>query len=165
MRRKYSAGTGTSRFIAIKGAGIATGFHPKLRDKAAGILHASLAKGTWDKYSSGWRAFEDFQRYTNTVHTWPLAGTVVASFATYLLTVKGLMVSSTRSYISAISALQRLKGHKTVEWDDPLLSSIIRGATNLDMGARPLDRRVMTVPLLRHTGHRLATSGWGQVAI
>ena len=50
---KYSTGAGTARLAAIKAAGLTRGLPKKLEGQAAVLIHASLAKGTWEKYSSG----------------------------------------------------------------------------------------------------------------
>ncbi len=133
------------------------------------LIHASLSRGTWEKYTTGWRAFESFELYTKKRYGWPLQDNTVRAFAVYLLRVRKLKPSTVRTYISAIFCLQRLKGYQVKkEREDNLLSAIIRGASNLsrmEPESKPNTRRVMTAPLLKHLGHRLAGSGWGDVAV
>jgi len=140
-----------------------------LREELAALVHASLSKGTWNKYASGWKAFEDFQDYTKERCRWPLGSNTIRAFATYLVRVKNLKPSSARSYLSAVYNLQKLKGFNSPkETEDSVLSAILKGATNLDLEKPVVPgtncRRVVTLPILRHLGHRLAGSGWDQVA-
>ena len=139
----------------------------KLADEAAALIHASLAKGTWEKYASGWKAFDSFQAYIGKQYKWPLPLEAYRGFATYLVRVRGLKTSSTKSYISSLSCLHKLKGVPNHKMEDELLQSIIRGAENIQMSApikKPNNRRAMTVALLRHLGNRLAKSGWAKPA-
>ena len=65
--------------------------------------------------------------------------------------------------MSSLVCLHKLKGFTEYEVKDSMVEAILRGAENLSMAA-PVPprntRRVMTLPLLRHLGHRLKKSGW-----
>ena len=91
---KYSTGAGTARLAAIKAAGLTQGLPKKLESQAAVLIHASLAKGTWEKYSSGWKALEDYQVFTAARLSWPLHQAAVRGFVIFLISVKGLKTSS-----------------------------------------------------------------------
>ena len=112
---KYSTGQMTARLEGIKRAGRAGGVPEVLATGAATLLHASLARGTWQKYSSAWAAFDAYQAYTKTEFKWPLSQEAVRGFVT-----------------------------PPVKYNT---------------------RRVMTVALLQHLGHRLAESGWEREAV
>ncbi len=164
---KYSTGAGTARLAAIRAAGLTEGLPRKLEGQAAALIHASLAKGTWEKYSSGWKALEDYQAFTAARLAWPLQQAAIRGFATYLITVKGLKTTSVRTYLSSLVCLHKLKGFNNFKLEDNLLAAILRGAENLQLAgpaAKPNNRRVMTMALLRHLGHRLAGSGWEKTA-
>lgn len=135
-------------------------------DKAAQLMHASLAKETWIKYGSGWRAFQDYQEYVEEEFAWPLSERALRGFTVYCVTVRGIKASSTRAYLSALMCLQKIGGHKITRIQDDNIGSLLRGAANLGMAANKAstnNRRAMTMPLLKHLGHRLALSGWDKV--
>jgi hypothetical protein len=124
-----------------------------------------LARGTWQRYASGWRAFDQFQARAGTDFTWPLGPNVMQAFAAYCLVEKQLKPSSVKTYISSIVKLHKIKGFHAYESKDKTTESFLRGAANLLMAApqlKPPTRRVMTLPLLKHLGHRLAGSGWAE---
>ena len=70
---KYSTGRNTSRLQNIRKAGLVEGVPEALATEVAALLHASLARGTWEKYSSAWAAFDAYQLYTGKVFEWPLS--------------------------------------------------------------------------------------------
>jgi hypothetical protein len=136
---------------------------PQLRQEMCKLLHASLAASTWARYESGWRAFLAFENYMSKKFTLPLSMEVVRAFATFCIAVKKLKSSSVKTYLSSIVHVHRLHGYTKFEIKDQIVASILRGAEHVQMlepvatGSR---RRVMTIQLLRHLGHRLAVSGW-----
>ena len=168
MRCKYSAGSSQDRLKVIQTAGLVSGVPSSLREGMASLIYASLARSTWKKYGSAWAALDDYQAYANSVLQWPLTMDTLRGYAVYLLTARGLKMSSARAYLSSLSCLHRLKGFPNHKMDNDLVRVIMRGAENLQMSAPPTKenrRMVMTVPLLRHLGHRLASSGWEKEAI
>ena len=165
---KYSTGRHTARLEVIKKAGLVDGVPGKMATEVAALLHASLARGTWQKYSSAWAAFDAYQTFTGKQFEWPLNHDTIRGFAAYLFSVRKLKTTSIRSYLSAMSCLHKLKGFTNHHTDDDVLNAIMRGAENLQMADPPVKnntRRVMTVALLRHLGHRLAESGWEREAV
>ena len=165
---KYATGRNTARLESIKRAGLVDGVPGNIATEVAVLLHASLARGTWEKYSSAWAAFDAYQAYVGLVFEWPLTQDTIRGFAAFLFSVRKLKTTSIRSYLSAMSCLHKLKGFPNHHTTDDVLNSIMRGAENLQMAEPPAKhntRRVMTVALLRHLGHRLAESGWEKEAV
>jgi len=136
-----------------------------LLDDMCSLLQASLAKATWGKYSSGWAALEQFTKFIGIKPTWPLSMDYLRGFTIFCIRKKNLQPSTTRSYLSAVVALHRIKGFANFSIKDDLVAAALKGAGNIIMSsisppANP--RRVMTLQLLKHMGHRLSISSWSQ---
>ena len=140
-----------------------TVLHPRLAHHMGQLVYASLAKSSWAKYQCGWNAFFEYEKASRTSFTWPISREVMRGFAVYCIAEKKLKPSSTQTYISAVVCLHKIKGYPNYDAHDELVSTILKGATNLLMAA-PVPwtnkRRVVTLPMLKHIGHKLATSGW-----
>ena len=152
----------------IENAGLVKGIPSTLREGMATLIHASLANSTWKKYRSAWTALDDYQTYSKTELRWPLSEDTLRGYVLYLLTVRGLKTTSARAYMSSLACLHRLKGFPNYKMEDDIMTAIMRGAENLQMidpNSKENRRRVMTIPMLRHLGHRLASSGWEKPAI
>jgi hypothetical protein len=136
---------------------------PELQQEMCKLLHASLAATTWARYESGWKAFQLFENYMSQKFPLPLSMEVVRAFATFCISVKKLKSSSVKTYLSSIVHVHKMHGFPQFEIKDQVITSLLRGAEHIQMmepvqtGSR---RRVMTIQLLRHLGHRLAVSGW-----
>ena len=164
---KYSGGGGSSRLSTIAKAGLVKGIPPGIQAEVAELIHASLAASTWKKYESAWSALRTYEIYTRRPLQWPLSKETLRGYVAYLFKVRGLKTTSIRAYTSALACLHRLKGFPNHVVEDDVTRAIMRGAENLQMSApqkKPNCRRVMTVHLLKHLGHRLATSGWERPA-
>ena len=86
----------------------------------------------------------------------------------YCISVKKLKPTSIRAYFSALVCLHKLRGFTSFEISDSMVDSFLRGAGNLLMSSPnpPTNtRRVVTIPILRHLGHKLRTSGWSAETI
>jgi len=128
-----------------------------------GLINASLAKSTWSKYASGWKAFCEFEQFHQTSFGWPLSSQTWRAFAVWCVSVKRLQPTSARSYISSLKFVHHLKGVPCSDTTaDPVVGMILRGAKNVAfaMPPRPQTRRVVTLPLLLTIGHRISKSGW-----
>jgi hypothetical protein len=131
---------------------------PQLASKAAALLGASLASSSWKKFDSGWKAFSSFEEFSRKKFAWPLDREAIIGFTTWCITERKLQPSSASSYLSALAAAHKLKG---MERPASLEAGFacIKGATNLQAAAPPKpgpSRRVMSLPLLKVLGHRLA---------
>ena len=129
------------------------------------LIHASLAAGTWNKYASGWRAFEAYEIFVGKSFSWPLSKDTLRGFAVYCIRERNLKPSSIKEYLSSIVCLHKIRGFANYEIKDTIVAAILKGAGNLLMcsdNPPPATRRVMTMPLLRHMGHRLGKSGWSK---
>jgi len=123
------------------------------------LVRASVAAATWRKYESGWRAFCHFELDTETYYEWPLPPAAFRGFAVWCFCTKNLQPTTITAYVSAIKFAHRLKGltaHDTK--NDPVYQLIVTGARNLGFlqVPKPINRRVVTFPLLLALGHRIA---------
>jgi len=128
-----------------------------------GLVNASLARSTWAKYASGWKAFCEFEQYHQTSFGWPLAAHTWRAFAVWCVSAKKLQPSSTRSYISSLKFVHHLRGLPCSDTTaDPVVGMILRGAKNMAfaMPPKPQTRRVVTLPLLLTIGHRIGKASW-----
>ena len=158
-------GTRTLNFIHQSGAANLSSLdnRPELQNTMCQLVHASLAAGTWSKYASGWKAFQDFEAFVSKTFTWPLSKDTLRGFAAFCISHRKLKPASVKTYLSSLVCLHKIKGFANYEVKDGLVEAILRGADNLIMSS-PIttinSRRVMTMPLLRHLGHKLSLSGW-----
>jgi hypothetical protein len=162
---KYSTGESSLLYSHLMDSALvqAPGVDPALRRDMCKLIHASLAASTWARYESGWRAFLAYESHVGHPASWPLSKETIRSFVTYCITVKKLKPTSTKTYLSAIVHVHKMKGFVGYEIADSVVSSLLRGAENLLMAnppARGPGRRVMTLQLLKILGHRLRSSGW-----
>lgn len=139
---------------------------PDLQMGLTDYLYASVSARTWGKYGSGWRAFEVFEKEVKQSFSWPLEKDTIRGFTAYCLKERKLQPSSVRAYLSSIVMLHKIKGFVDYEISDKMVNMILKGASNLSLtyGSAPANRRrVMTLPLLRHFGHKLGVSGWHEL--
>ena len=168
--KKYSDGTDSPflSFITNQSAPVPHEGPAFLRKQSARLIHASLAATTWKKYSTGWKCFENFEAFSRQRFTWPLNKEVLRSFAVFCISVKNLKPASVRSYFLSLVCLHKLRGFTTFEINNSMVDAILRGAGNLLMSSPnpPTNtRRVVTIPVLRHLGHKLSSSGWSAETI
>ena len=97
--------------------------------------------------------------------SWPLDREAVVGFTTWCIFNKKLQPSSAASYLSALAAAHKLKGLQRPSSLEAGFACL-KGATNLQAAAPPKpgpSRRVMTLPLLKVIGHKLAMSKMHEV--
>jgi len=134
-----------------------------LQEKAIDLLHAAISEKTWGKYRSGWKAFEEYENLTDKKFRWPLEKDTVRGFVVYCLTKRKIQPTSTKTYISALVMLHKIKGFQDYDIKDNMVDMLLKGADHLALANPPPtqnSRRVVTLPLLRHFGNKLAKSGW-----
>jgi len=130
------------------------------------IVNESVSKATWQKYSSGLKAFSCFEAANRTNYEWPLSQATCRHFALWCFSERNLKPSSIRTYLAALKFAHRLKGLPSNHLeDDSILSLILKGLTHeaLSVPSSPT-RRVMTFSLLLTLGDRIAASSWDPLA-
>jgi hypothetical protein len=97
----------------------------------------------------------------------PFDDEVIRSFVTYCISIKKLKPSSVKTYLSAVVHMHKMCGFARYEISDIVAANLIRGSERLQLvapAAAGAQRRVMTIYLLRHLGHKIATSGWREIS-
>jgi hypothetical protein len=131
-----------------------------------GWVNSYMAKSTWQKYASGYRAFCAFELHYETSFSWPLSKACWRLFATWCMSIRGLQPSTTKSYMSALKFIHHMKGlpiHDPA--DDFLLQCAFKGAAKAAFASPPppATRRIVTFALLRLLGHRIASTSWSEL--
>ena len=108
--------------------------------------------------------FDNFQQQGGKKFTWPLANETIRDFAIWCVSVKKLQPGTASTYLQALSMAHKLKGlGKMGGMKDELLDLILKGAerdpSKQGYGQDKVGRRVVSLPLLRVLGHKLANSG------
>jgi len=131
-----------------------------LRPELTSCISASLASSTWKKYEAGWSCFREFELAQNQSYSWPLSHNNLAEFAAWCICKKNLQPATAKNYISAINFAHKLKGMSPPP-DSGLVELVLRGAKNNPPPlAKPKPcRRAVSLPLLKHLGHKLAAAG------
>jgi hypothetical protein len=127
------------------------------------LWNLSVAKSTWGKYNSGLNAFACFEADHCTSFPWPLTTGVFRAFATWCVGKRNLQPSTVRTYLSSLKFVHHMRGLPCDHLDkDKVMTIILRGAFNHFLMKKTVSstRRVVTFPLLRVLGHRIARSQW-----
>jgi hypothetical protein len=136
---------------------------PQLVSALRELLAMSLANSTWDKYCSGWRAWQGFQIYVQEEITLPLDISHFRSFATWCLSVKKIAPDTVKYYMHSIDIAHSVRGLCCVNYNnDRLLKMILTGGSNAKELARPKSdaRRAMTFATLLLISHQIACCDW-----
>jgi hypothetical protein len=133
---------------------------PVVKQGMVGFVHASIAASMWSRYATatGWHTFKTFQQQAGNEFPWPLSRSTLQAFVGYCLVERRLKPSSVKFYLSSLMKLHKLKVFQDFKMEDSTISALLRGAANLMMSgpSQPsLNRRVMTMPILKLLGHQL----------
>jgi len=133
------------------------------------LVGSSLSKASWQKYESGWRAFEQFENWSKEKFAWPLEARAVRGFVTWCSNYRGIRPNTTRTYLAALALAHKLKGFpRPPSLDDDLMKMALAGAEKRPSGPAPSPRpgrRVMSLPLLKILNHKLAISNWDETDV
>jgi hypothetical protein len=131
------------------------------------LLSASLAKSTWDKYCSGWRAWLDFELTQDKCITWPVNIQTFRKFAVWCIGKKCVNKRTVSSYMYSVSMAHSLKGLDCINYnDDKIIKLILNGAKNIyeSYGSISANRRVANTYTLKLISHELASSNWCDIS-
>jgi len=125
-------------------------------------MNVSLAKSTWQKYSSALNAFACFEADSRKVSSWPLPIHVCRSFVIWCYRVRKLASSTIKSYLSGLKCVHNLKGFACdYITEDFVINRLVKGCERVAMNIPSRNtRRVVTFPLLTNIGTRIAKSDW-----
>jgi hypothetical protein len=131
------------------------------------LLSASLAKSTWDKYCSGWRAWLDFEMWQNFCIQWPLDMCTVRKFVIWCLAHRNISYATAKSYLYSVSIAHSLKGFDCVDYhNDKTLKLILSGAKNAQVHnvSTSQYRRIANFSTLKLISHALASTNWCELS-
>jgi len=94
---------------------------------------ASVSKKTWEKYNSAMNKLKCFEHSTKTVISWPLDSFTLNGFVTWCAENK-LKESTIKSYIMAISHVQKAKGFDSISLNKTFAKMLLNGVKNLQDG-------------------------------
>jgi hypothetical protein len=125
-------------------------------------MNVSLAKSTWQKYSSAMNAFSCFEADSRKVSPWPIPIHVCRSFVIWCHKVRNLSSSTIKSYLSGLKCMHNLRGFPCdYITDDFVTNRLIKGCERIAMNIPTKNtRRVVTFPLLTNIGTRIAKTDW-----
>ena len=127
------------------------------------ILNASVAKSTWEKYSSALNTFFAFESACGKSFQWPISVDICRAFIAWCHAIRHLQPSTIRSYLSALKFAHTIQGlpHDHIS-DDQITALLLKGVAHISSTEKPQSntRRVVTFPLLLLLGHRIAVTSW-----
>jgi hypothetical protein len=127
------------------------------------LINSSIAKSTWEKYSSALNTFSCFEAACCKTFSWPLSVETCRAFIIWCHQSRKLQTSTIKSYLSGIKFIHTLKNlHSSHITDDLLIPLLLRGVSHVNAVSNPHNntRRVVTFPLLLQLGHRIANTTW-----
>ena len=126
------------------------------------LMNVSLAKSTWQKYSSALNAFCCFEADSRKISPWPIPLHVIRAFVIWCFSVRHLASSTIKSYLSGLKCIHNLRGF-TCQYitDDFVTNRLIKGCEKIALNIPSKNtRRVVTFPLLTNIGTRIARTDW-----
>ena len=93
---------------------------------------SAVASQTWKKYNSAFSKFNTFSEETKTLKTWPLSNEVINGFVTWCGSTQSLCHSTVKSYILALSKIQKMKGFGPIKYAKSLAENLNRGIRNMN---------------------------------
>ena len=103
------------------------------------INSSAVATQTWKKYNSAYAKFKLFIKETKTNYTWPLKENIINGFVVWCGSTQKLSHNTVKSYILALSKIQKMKGLGPIKFAKTL-------AENLNIGIRNMNKK----PLSKH---------------
>jgi len=129
-----------------------------------GILNSSVGRSTWGKYSSAMNTFACFEAASCHTFSWPLSVETCRAFVVWCHTNRGLQPTTIKAYLSGIKFVHTLRGMPNTHIsDDQVLSLLLKGVAHNPTIKKPNTRRVVTFPILRILGHRIAHTSWSSL--
>jgi hypothetical protein len=131
------------------------------------LLSASLAKSTWDKYCSGWRAWLDFELSQENCIAWPVSIENFRKFAVWCIGNRCISHRTTISYLYSVAIAHSLKNLPCVDYNsDKTLKLLLNGAKNLGEPRTNVSqgRRVANISTLKLISHALASCDWHKIS-
>ena len=114
------------------------------------------------KHNSPWHCCLWFCSVKSLRVALPLPNTAICDFTAWALKHCSLKPSTVKSYVSSLSSIHEVNGFAGYNCLSPTVKRIIQGAQNLQFYEEisKCTRKVMSLPLLKLTGHVIAKASW-----
>jgi hypothetical protein len=126
------------------------------------LMNVSLAKSTWQKYSSALNAFSCFEADNRKVSVWPLPLHVCRAFVIWCYQARKLSSATIKTYLAGLKCVHNLRGFPCdYITNDFVINRLVKGCERIALNIPSRNtRRVVTFPLLTNIGTRIAKSNW-----
>ena len=103
-----------------------------------------------------------FEKTSSSNFCWPLDIKTIVKFGKWMLETKNLNPTTVETYIHTLKMMHELSNLDSQAFSNPLVKLTIKGANNLQLykKSKTVYRNVVTLPLLRIIGHRIAAQDW-----
>ena len=107
-------------------------------------------------------SFKQFESFSGSTYPWPLTSETILSFISWIFSKKNLKSSTVDSYLASLKFIHSLKNLPTSSFNNQLIKTVLRGKENLEIysGEAKATRKVMTLSLLKITGHEISKTNW-----
>jgi hypothetical protein len=126
-------------------------------------LHsATVTAGTWNKYNSAFQKFTKYCTLFPITTRWPLDDTWLHGFTMWALYEEKLSPDTVKSYIFALSKIQKMHGCNGISVSkSPTLSSFLTGARNRKIAQHPQKgRETITFNRMQTLRAKIFSSHW-----
>ena len=134
----------------------------KLKCDTVNFINASYANSTWRKHNSAIASLNEFGAAKQCNIVWPLDLDTILAYVTWGLTEKKWAPATVKSYLSSIETVHKLKNLCVKNFDNFLISAVIKGAENLRFSNCVMKphRLAMSIQILKLLGHEISSSDW-----
>ncbi len=128
------------------------------------FINASYSKASWQKHSSAFLCYKTFTKYDACNMNWPLDTAKIIQFCKWMLDIKGLNPATVESYVHTLKLMHEIQNLDCQAFNSSAVKLTIKGASNLQLYVeqKSVQRNVVTLPMLRIIGHRIAGQVWDQ---
>jgi len=128
------------------------------------INSTAIAKPTWNKYISAFNKFNSFCKHFGLKQKWPIKKTNIYGFSLWAIETQKLNPDTIKSYLFALSKLQKLHGFKGIKVSkSPVITQLLTGAKNKLIADSPKKRRdPITFDRLIYIQQKIFESHWSE---
>ncbi len=128
------------------------------------FIEAAYARSSWNKIMSARNCFVKFESATGKNFSSLLEQHVIKEFIEWAIFRNEMSAGTVEAYLHCIKIIHRLKNSDGSASSSKIIKLLLREAEFLEFYKPPksLERRVMTLPLLRLIGHEVAKCDWSK---
>jgi len=135
-----------------------------LLDLPYDLLYNSFSHSTWKRHIAAYKNFIRFEFYCKKKLPWPIDSNLANDYCNWALTIAKLSPATVKVYMESLATIHKLKNFDDSGFKNYIAKCLIRAAENVKSHeASNLNTRiVMTLPLLKLIGDRIARSDWSE---